>query len=85
MNRHGRRRAAALSHHVRPGYLHRVLAAQPLVQRGKVYHTMVAHDPNCGIYREPAACDCVPDISLRMLDGVIVVDADGTARKVSTC
>jgi hypothetical protein len=87
MNRHARRRATRLSRHVRTGYLHRLSAATPLLSRGQVYHTTVAHDPGCAIYGELAACDCVPEITLRPHGGseVIVIDADGTARKVRPC
>jgi hypothetical protein len=63
MNRE-RRRAAAMARgrRVRPGYLHRVLAAMragALRPTAGVHHVAIEHDPDCSIYRR-RPCDCVP-------------------------
>jgi hypothetical protein len=85
VNRHDRRRAAALNRGRQTGYLHRVLAA---VRNGAMRSTpglhfaTIEHDPSCGIYRGHG-CDCVPDISVTGPDGVVVIDERGQGRKVA--
>lgn len=84
MNRHTRRRAAALKRGRRTGYLHRIMAAalgsdgtKPTVG---LHMYNVEHDPSCAIYRGKG-CDCVPDISVSGPDGISVIDADGQGSK----
>jgi len=80
MNRHDRRRAAALAH--RTGYLHRVVGAMRSgMPKSGIHHAVVEHDRGCGIYRG-AGCDCVPDISISGPDSVTVIDERGIGRKV---
>ena len=85
MNRHARRRAAALARGRRTGSLHRLVAAmgpdgmKPTVA---IHIASIEHDPDCAIYRG-AGCDCVPDISVSGPDGVTVIDEDGQGRKVA--
>jgi hypothetical protein len=82
LNRHERRRAAALGR--RTGYLHRVMAA---VDNGAkltpgVHLATIEHDARCAIYRG-RDCDCVPDISLHdPHGGVTVVDERGNTTRM---
>lgn len=81
MNRAARRRAAAQARKARTGYLHRVLAAQHLLKgRAGVRRVVVAHDPDCDIYKG-ASCTCVPDISIHSGDKIITVDVDGYCKE----
>jgi hypothetical protein len=85
MNRHERRRLAALNRGRRTGYLHRLVSA--LGQDGMqpttgLHFANVEHDPSCSIYRG-AGCSCVPDISVSGPDGVSVIDEAGELRKVA--
>jgi hypothetical protein len=84
VNRHARRRAAALARG-RAGYLHRVLAAMrngAMPATPGVHFASVEHDPNCSVYRG-AGCDCIPDISVCGPDGVTVIDERGQGIKVA--
>jgi hypothetical protein len=79
MNRHARRRQAALNRSRRTGYLHRIV--QALGQDGNrpavgIHFAAIEHDPACGIYR-CARCDCVPAISVSGPEGVTVIDERG--------
>ena len=83
MNRHQRRRQAALNRGRQPGYIHRILAAQrngALAPTPGVHFTTIEHDAGCGIYRG-GCCDCVPDISVA--DGVTVIDERGGVSRTS--
>jgi hypothetical protein len=82
MNRHERRRAAALGR--RPGYLHRIVGAMRAgaLPKSGVHHAIIEHDRTCGTYRG-AACNCVPDISISGPDNVTVIDECGVGRKVA--
>ena len=85
MNRHARRRAAALARGRRTGYLHRLASAmsrdgmKPTVG---VHIASIQHALGCGIYRGEG-CDCVPDISVSSPDGVTVIDEYGQGTKVA--
>jgi hypothetical protein len=84
MNRHERRRAAALAGG-RTGYLHRVMAAlgngNAKLTPG-VYLTTIEHDRTCAIYRG-GDCNCVPNVSVSdPHGGVTVVDERGNATKM---
>jgi hypothetical protein len=82
MNRHERRRAAALNRR-RTGYLHRVLAAMrasTMPSTPGVHIASIEHDPSCSIYRG-GGCDCFPDISVSGPDGVTVVDERGAGTR----
>jgi hypothetical protein len=64
MNRRDRRRSAAITRgrRIRPGYLHRVLAALragALQPTTGVHHVAIEHDADSSIYRR-RPCDCVP-------------------------
>ena len=81
MNRHQRRKAAALARGRRTGYLHRVLAAFREPRPG-LHICTIEHDYGCAIYRGHG-CDCVPNVSVsNPHGGVTVVDADGNTTKV---
>jgi hypothetical protein len=84
MNRHERRKAAALGHGRRTGYLHRLLASYangPKLSAG-VYHTTIEHDHWCGIYRG-RDCNCVPNMSRCNLDSTVtIIDEDGNTKTV---
>jgi hypothetical protein len=78
MNRHERRRRAALARR-RTGYIHRVIAALGDGQPG-VHLATVEHDPTCAIYR---GRDCVPDVSVSdPHGGITVVDERGNATRM---
>jgi hypothetical protein len=83
MNRHARRRAAALARGRRTGYLHRLASAmsrdgiKPAVG---VHLAKIEHDPNCSIY-VGQGCNCVPDISVSGPDGITVIDERGVGTK----
>jgi hypothetical protein len=82
MNRHQRRRAAALARG-RTGYMHRVLAAVrngAMPTKPGVHHCTIEHDADCAIYRGGACC-CVPNISVSGPDGVVAVDERGVGTK----
>jgi hypothetical protein len=86
MNRHERRRLAALNRGRRTGYLHRIMSAlgpdgiKPTVG---VHLATIEHDDGCAIYRGQG-CDCVPDISVSGPDnGLTVIDEAGQCRKVA--
>jgi hypothetical protein len=82
MNRHARRRAAALARSP-TGYLHRVTAAMAngaISPKPGVHIANIEHGPGCGIYRG-TGCDCVPDISVSGPDGITTIDADGLGTK----
>jgi hypothetical protein len=84
MNRHQRRRAAALARS-RTGYLHRVLAAMragAMPSAPGVHVANIEHAPDCSIYRG-GGCDCVPDIAVSSPDGVTVIDEHGQGRKMA--
>jgi hypothetical protein len=83
MNRHARRRAAALNRGRQVGYLHRIAAAMAsgsMKPTLGVHFASIEHDPDCSIYRG-AGCDCVPDISVSGPDGVTVIDEHGVGTK----
>lgn len=84
MNRHQRRRLAALNRGRRTGYLHRIMAAalgsdatKPTVG---LHIASIEHDSGCGIY-QGKGCDCIPDISVSGPDGISVIDEDGQCTK----
>jgi hypothetical protein len=67
MNRHDRRRAAALARQAgrRTGYIHRLLTARDAIVAaapGKLVHLICHHDPRCGIYTPRRSCTCVPEM-----------------------
>jgi hypothetical protein len=83
MNRHERRRRAALARR-RTGYLHRVMTA--LGNGAKltpgVHLAAIEHDAGCAIYRGHG-CDCVPDISVSdPHGGVTVIDERGNTTRM---
>jgi hypothetical protein len=81
LNRHERRRAAALGS--RTGYLHRIVAAFGDAKLTPGVHlAAIEHDRWCGIYRG-RGCDCVPDISVSdPHGGVTVVDERGNTTRM---
>ena len=82
MNRHDRRRAAALARG-RTGYLHRVLAAfsNGAKLTPGVHLAAIEHDHTCASYRGHG-CDCVPDISVSdPRGGVTIVDERGNTTR----
>jgi hypothetical protein len=84
LNRHERRRAAALTRGRRTGYLHRVMAALDNGVRltPGLHLATIEHDAGCAIYRGHG-CDCVPDISMNdPHGGVSVVDERGNATRM---
>jgi hypothetical protein len=82
LNRHERRRSAALTRGRRTGYLHRVMAALGDGPTPGVHLATIEHDHGCGIYRG-RGCDCVPDISVSdPHGGVTVVDERGNATRM---
>jgi len=79
MNRHERRRAAALARG-RTGYLHRLMAA--LGNAPGVYLSTIEHDAGCAIYRG-RDCDCVPNVSVSdPHGGVTVVNEHGNTTRM---
>ena len=82
MNRHDRRRLAALNRGRNTGYVHRIVAAMSTGAKPAtgVHFCSIEHDPACGHYRG-AGCDCVPDISISGPDGVTVIDERGVGTK----
>jgi hypothetical protein len=78
MNRHDRRRAAAMGG-CRTGYEHR-LAAAGLHMTPGVHHATIEHDGWCAIYRG-GQCTCVPNITISGPDGVTVIDEVGVPTK----
>jgi hypothetical protein len=84
MNRRARRRSAAIARgrRVRPGYLHRIVAALGDKPTPGLHHAAIEHDPACSIHRR-RPCDCVPDISVSGPDGVTVIDEMGRTHKVA--
>jgi hypothetical protein len=79
MNRHERRRLAAINRGRQTGYLHRLVSALDGAKVG-VHIASIEHDPSCGIYRGKD-CDCCPDISVSGPDGITVVDEDGISTR----
>jgi hypothetical protein len=86
MNRHERRRQAALNR--RTGYQHRMIAAfasGAVSATPGIHVATVEHDPDCSIYRG-GGCDCVPDISISLNGTVLVIDERGqVGRKTRVC
>jgi hypothetical protein len=82
MNRHARR-AAAAREHPRTGYMRRLIAARAggAVPRVGLFHSLIEHDSNCAIW-SGGCCTCVPNVSISVPDGVVVVDPNGVCRKV---
>jgi hypothetical protein len=81
VNRHERRRSAALNRGRRTGYLHRILGGGLSLRPG-VHIAAVAHDHWCNIYRG-GHCNCVPDISISHPgDDVTVIDERGRGQRV---
>jgi hypothetical protein len=83
MNRHERRRAAAIKRKPIPGYQHRLFSAYAngLLKRGGLSQAVIEHDPWCTIYKG-AGCNCVPHISVCSDDGVTIVDTEGNGTTV---
>ena len=84
MNRHDRRRAAAINRGRRTGYMHRITAAlgSGIKPTPGVHLATVEHDHTCAIYRG-RDCDCVPDVSVSdPHGGVTVVDERGIATRM---
>lgn len=83
MNRHQRRRAAAIRRQQIPGYQHRLFAAfgNGLLKRGSLYQAVIEHDSWCSIYKG-GGCNCVPHISICGDDGVTIVDMEGNGTTV---
>jgi hypothetical protein len=83
MNRHERRRAAAIERKRIPGYQHRLFSAYAngLLNRGGVSHAVIEHDPWCTIYK-CAGCNCVPHISVCSDGGVTIIDTEGNGTTV---
>jgi hypothetical protein len=83
MNRHERRRAAAIERK-QTGYGHRLLAAYAngsvSLKPGGLYHAVIEHNSWCAIYKG-RGCDCVPNISVCGDDAVITVDESGNGTK----
>lgn len=48
------------------GYIEKILALGPTLERGKVYHVAIGHDDWCAIYAG-RACTCDADVTV--LDG----------------
>jgi hypothetical protein len=81
LNRHERRRAAALARG-RTGYLHRVMAALADGAKPGVHLATVEHDHTCAIYCGQD-CDCTPNVAVSdPHGGVTVVDVRGNATKM---
>ena len=83
MNRHERRRAAAIERKPISGYQHRLFSAYAngLLKLGGFSHAFIEHDPSCTIYKR-AGCNCVPDISISGEEGVTIVDTEGNGKTV---
>lgn len=80
MNRHTRRRAAALKRGRRTGYLHRIISAVGQEPAVGVHLYNIAHDTGCSIY-VGQGCNCVPDITVSGPDGITVIDEHGVGTK----
>ena len=84
MNRHERRTRIAKARR-RPGYVHRLIAAQEALAQagaGTVSHLFVHHAPECAIYTSRGECSCTPEMSLHDGEKIMLIDEDGDTREV---
>jgi hypothetical protein len=83
MNRHERRRAAAVERKRISGYQHRLFSAYAngLLKPGGFSHVFIEHDAWCTIYKG-AGCNCVPHISVCTDGRVTIIDTEGNGTTV---